>query len=327
MECSILKTADNGKIVPVELLPYKSIVWEEGWQTSGTAQVVFVRNDYVMDAVKVGRWIGLDFTYVLMYIHSVKVTDTEVWVYGYEAKELFAKCAMTQQPAAGSTDIDQAVANAISAYCPYTWLGQTFVGNWGTGNLDSFEYVSLADYISGCAQLAHKGWKLERNTATNLLDFDGYIGRDKSATVQFATTLGNVRDIKYTKSDKNYCNKVYAVGENGIIESAEESPIVGEVYSALMDLRESFPQDTMTESEYRDALQNRAYMSLIARHTTEKIEIGDIDTNEFGTTYGLGDIISIDVPELYLTATRRVTMAQYTIDGGNIKLKLTLSEV
>lgn len=327
MECSILKTADNGKIVPVELLPYKSIVWEEGWQTSGTAQVVFVRNDYVMDAVKVGRWIGLDFTRVLMYIHSVKVTDAEVWAYGYEAKELFAKCAMTQQPAAGSTDIDQAVETAIRAYCPYTWLGQTLIGNWGTGNLGGLEYVSLAEYISGCALLARKGWKLERNNTTNLLDFGDYIGNDKSAAVQFATTLGNARDIKYTKSDKSYCNKVYAVGENGIIEEAEESPIGGEVYSALLDLRESFPQDTMTTFEYREALQNRAYMSLIARHTTEKIEVGDIDTDEFGTTYGLGDIISIDVPDLYLTATRRVTLARYTIEGGSVELKLTLSEV
>ena len=327
MECSILKTADNGKIVPVELLPYKSIVWEEGWQTSGTAQVVFVRNDYVMDAVKVGRWIGLDFTRVLMYIHSVKVTDTEVWAYGYEAKELFAKCAMTQQPAAGATDIDQAVETAIRTYCPYTWFGQTLIGSWGTGNIDSLEYVSLAEYISGCAQLAHKGWKLERNSTTGLLDFGDYIGKDKSTAVQFATTLGNTRDIKYTKSDKNYCNKVYAIGENGIIESAAESPLVGEVYSALLDLRESFPQDTMTESEYRAALHDRAHMSLIARHATEKIEIGDIDTDEFGITYGLGDIISIDVPDLYLTATKRVTLARYTIEGGNIEIKLTLSEV
>lgn len=327
MECSILRTANDGKIVPVELLPYKSIVWEEGWQTSGTAQVVFVRNDYVLDAVKVGRWIGLDFTRVMMYIHSVKVTDTEIWVYGYEAKELFAKCAMTQQSAAGSADIDQAVETAINAYCPYTWFGQTLIGSWGTGNLDSLEYVSLAEYISGCAQLARKGWKLERNDTTNLLDFVDYTGDDKSSTVQFATTLGNARDIKYTKSDKSYCNKVYAVGENGIVESAEENPIVGEVYSALLDLRESFPQDTMTVSEYRAALQNRAYMSLIARHATEKIEIGDIDTDEFGIAYGLGDIISIDVPDLDLTTTRRVTLARYTIEGGNLEIKLILSEV
>lgn len=327
MECSILKTAANGQVLPIELLPYKSIVWEEGWQTSGSAQVVYTKTDYVLDTVKVGRWIGLDFSHNLMYIHSVKITDTEVWAYGYEAKELLAKCAMPQQTAAGTVDIDDAVEDAITTYCPYSWLGAvTGIGNWGTGNLDSLEYTSLAEYIAGCGKLANKGWHLDRNTTNYLLDFKGYGGTDRTTTVRFATTLGNASDVRYTKSNKTYCNKVYAVGTGGIIESAEESPIVGETYSALLDLRESFPQEDMSEADYRAALQSRAYMSLIARHTTEKIEIGDIDTSEFGTAYHLGDIVAVDIPDLNIITQRRVTLARYTVEGGIIKLKLTLSE-
>ena len=327
MECSILKTNSNGIVVPVELLPYKSIVWEECWQKSGSAQVVFSKTDYVLDSVKVGRWIGLDITKRIMYIHSVKVTETEVWAYGYEAKEMLAKCALLQQAAAGTVDIATAMETVITNNCPYSWLGTVSVYISDTANLDSLEYLSLADYVAECANLKKLGYYIARNTVTGKLDFRAQQGTDKTDKVHFATTLGNANDIKYTYSDKSYCNVVYAIGENNIVESASESSITGETYSAILDLRDSFPQDTMTTANYRAALQNRAYMSLIARHNTEKIEIGSIDTSEFGSTYGLGDIISIDIPELYLSTSRRVIAAKYTVEGGNIKLKLTLSEV
>lgn len=328
MKCSIYATTD-GKIVLTEVLPYESIVWEEGWQTAGVMQAVFTKTQYVLDAVRVGRWMGILASRTLMYIHSIQLTDTEVWAYGYEAKALFDKCAMLPLAPAGEVSMDDAIDAAITANVPYSWLGNdgTF-GFLGTANLDGLEYASVGEFVTGCMKLKGKGWHLAYNDVTNKLIPFVRSGADKTATVRFATVLGNASAIKFTKSVKSYCNKVIALGSDGITETAQESPIIGETYSALLDLREEYPREQgVTEADYRAALQTRAYMSLIARHTTEKVDIGDIDTSQFGTDYGLGDIVSVDIPDAYMTTTRQVTAVKYTIEGGIVKTELTLKEV
>lgn len=327
MMCSIYATT-GGKIVLTEVLPYQSIVWEEGWQTAGAMQAVFTKTQYVLDAVRVGRWMGILASRTLMYIHSIQLTDTEVWAYGYEAKALFDKCAMLPLAPAGEVYVDEAMDAVITANVPYSWLGSGAFGYLGTANLDGLKYSSVGEFVTGCVKLKDKGWYLSYNKTTGNLAAYGRGGADKTATVRFATVLGNASAIKFTKSDKSYCNKVIALGSDGITETAQESPIIGETYSALLDLREEYPREQgVTEADYRAALQTRAYMSLIARHTTEKVDIGDIDTSQFGTDYGLGDIVSVDIPDAYMTTTRQVTAVKYTIEGGIVKTELTLKEV
>lgn len=330
MVCSIYKT-ENGKIMPLEVLPYVSIVWEESWQGIGTAQLVFTRTDYVLDAVRVGRWAGITNRTInqrLMYIHSVQVTETEVWAYGYEAKALLQKCALLPLSEAGTVNVATVIESVLTNNVPYSWFDQIHTENTGTANLDGMEYASVADFVAGCAEMKSFGWAVWYNATTSKLDFEIQSGSDKSGTVIFATVLGNTRNTKYTKSDKSYCNTVIALGSDGIYESAQESPLIGETYSALLDLRAEYPREQgVTEAAYREALQSRAYMSLIARHTTEKVDIGDIDTSQFGTDYDLGDIIAVDIPDLHMTTQRRVMAVKYTIEGGIVKTELTLKEV
>lgn len=330
MVCSIYKT-ENGKIMPLEVLPYVSIVWEESWQGIGTAQLVFTRTDYVLDAVRVGRWAGITNRTInqrLMYIHSVQVTETEVWAYGYEAKALLQKCALLPLSEAGTVNVATVIESVLTNNVPYSWFDQISTVDIGTANLDGMEYTSVADFIAESAKLKSAGWSVYYNGTTSKCDFSLNIGADKTNEIVFATVLGNTRNTKYTKSDKSYCNTVIALGSDGIYESAQESPLIGETYSALLDLRDEYPREQgVTEAAYREALQSRAYMSLIARHTTEKVDIGDIDTSQFITDYDLGDIIAVDIPDLHMTTQRRVMAVKYTIEGGIVKTELTLKEV
>ena len=149
--------------------------------------------------------------------------------------------------------------------------------------------------------------------------------------MRFATILGNAANTEYTCDNQSYVNRVYCIGKSGdevIFVYADRPNSDGELYEAYYDVRSDFPKpDNMTLAEYKDALQNRAQMSLVARHMTETVKVSNVDASEFGSEYVLGDIVGVVLDDLNMTVNRRVTGVKRVIEGNLDKLTIELSAV
>lgn len=333
----MLKAAQESGVNRIRLetiVPCKSVVWEERYLDAGNMQAVFAKTDTVMDAVRVGKFALIDGTLRLMYIYGIKLTETELWAYGYEAKALLQKNAMMNNGTNdGEVDIATKLADAMTLYGQLsyitTWIFPT--GTLGTANLDGLEYNSVYDYIRKCLSLNGHGWNAAYMQSSGAVMLTADTGIDQSDYYLFASELGNVSGLSYALDNQSYYSRVYAVGEdNGstvYVYEDEDNP-EHEVYSVYLDCRLDFPRpDDMTRADYEDALHTRARMSLIARHAKETLTVKNIDTSGYGSLYFLGDIVTVAVPDYDVKQKMRIVCARRTIEGGVEQLALELTKV
>lgn len=337
MEFNIFKLVKQGKSNRIQFedkLPFKSVVWEEKFNDIGKVQAVFPKNADTIELVKVGKFCSLTPGQGanIAYIHSVKITDDEIWAYASEAKALWQKKAwMNANNNYGDVDLQEWIGDVLNKSTRYTFVGDVLVPKLGTANLDALEYYSEYEYIEKVLSLVSAGWyvKLDENLGT----LSVYIikGEDRTATVRFATIFGNAVNYEYTVDDQSYMNRVYVVGldgENIIYEYVNRDDASGELYSAYLDLRLDYPRpEDMTLEDYREAMRSRGRMSLIARHKREALRVSDVDANEFGVEYKLGDIVEVFIHELGITANMRVTGSRRTIEGNVDATKFELTAV
>lgn len=327
----------QGSIQLADLLPFKSLVWEDSYDGIGKLQVVFPKSPDALSRIKVGAFGGIGLTENIMYIHSVKYTDREIWAYGCEAKALFKKIGIlphswSAQQLGGRMPIEEAITRALQWRPIYTFTANTVANASGLGdaNLDGDNADNVCDYIIGALKLAKAGLGAKL-LANGKLQLTALRGQDVSATVKFSPVLGNMNGMEYSVDDQSYIYRVWAVGVdlNGNEVSSEyHDPVLApEATYAFLDLREEFPQpEDMSNRDYIEALTTRAQMSQIARYVREKLTVKSIDTERFGTAYRLGDYVGVALPELSVTAKMRVSKATYTCEGNNTKLALALDK-
>lgn len=327
----------QGSIRLADLFPFKSLVWENSYDGIGKLQVVFPKSPDALNRIKVGAFGGIELTDNIMYIHSVKYTDKEIWAYGSEAKALFEKIGILphssiSQPLSGNMPIEEAINRALQWRPIFTYTANTIANASGLGdaNLDADNADNVCDYIIGALKLAKAGLATKL-LANGKLQLTALRGQDMSASSKFSPVLGNMNGMEYSIDDQSYIYRVWAVGldtnGNEVLSEYHDPVLAPEATSAFLDLREEFPQpEDMSNRDYLEALTTRAQMSQIARYVREKLTVKNIDTEQFGTAYKLGDYVGIALPDLSVTAKMRVSKATYTCEGNNTKLALTLDK-
>ena len=332
-----MEYSDNvNRLVFVDRVPFKSVVWEERYNDIGKMQAVFPITADAVSIVKVGRFAVItptsEFSPRAMYIHSVRITATEVWAYGSEAKCLWQKAGMMNLgDNNGEVTVKTRLESVISTNGNFSFLGLVTFPNLGTGNYDSLEYNNVYEYITKILDSKNAGWGAGLQVQNGTISINARVGVDKSGTVRFGTFLGNAVTAEYTVDNQSYMNRVYAVGQADddiVVVQVDQTNSDHEIYSAYLDKRLDFPKpEEMTLEDYQDALQTRAYMSVIARHVRETLKISDINAEEYGSEYTLGDIVGVVIDDLNLTAKRRVVAVKRVLEGNNDKLSIELGAV
>lgn len=318
----------------VDLLPFTSVVWEDTFDDIGKLQVVFPKSPDAFNRIKVGAFGGIPQSSSLMYIHSIEYTDSEIWAYGYEAKALLQKMASYPSPIPrGTQSIQTAINNALDYDQKYRYFAKTLTCDFdlGAANLDAMEYYTLYDFLQKTLRLSDAGL-MTRYNSRHTLDIVAVQSQDVSASVKFSPVLGNMSDYQYTIDNQSDIYSVKALGlsaDGALIEAMYYGtlPDDNERTSAILDLRSEYPQpEDVSSGDYFESLMTRARMSQIARHINYKLTVKNVDTEQFGTAYKLGDYVGIALPELSVTAKMRVAKATYTCEGTNTKLALTLDK-
>lgn len=321
----------EGRFELADLLPFKSVVWEESYNGIGKMQAVFPKTLDIVRSVTVGSFASIQGVRTLMYVHSVKLTDTELWAYGYEAKALLQKQGMMPfEEMQGEQRVDDAIRTAWELSNSLSYCDDTpILPRMSARNLDALEYYNLYEFIRQCCELEKAGFVLRFAEDLGTLNLSARVGQDVSDTVRFATAFGNASGVSYTIDDQSEIYEVIAVGDdNGTIVYAHATGSTPpmERTRAFLDCRQDFPKpDDMTSADYLAALETRAHMSQIARSPRQKVEVKNIAVTDFGVSFLLGDIVGIEIPEYNISAKARITTMRRTIEGNLDKLTLDLS--
>lgn len=317
-----------------DILPATSIVWEECYNRIGKCQIVLPRSVERAKNIALNDWIYIQGAKTLMMIHGIKYTDTEIWLYGYEAKGYMQKVGMTLSGFLGGTE--PLSTTAIRAWVTMAEFTEVLAGEeytvptMRTATVDALDALDLYHFLEQVCDLDNCGLRLSFDRdASRMLKLEVYRGADKSDTARFAPALGNIRGIEYSQDNQNNVRSVLVVGMDGndeVLISAGGG--VDSLYSRyIVDLRTEYPRpDDMTRAEYDAALMTRAQATLNARSTRTKFEVKNIDTRDYSTKYELGDIVRVEVPELNISRRSRVKTVRRTIEGSREKIDIDLGE-
>ena len=337
MEFNLFKVVNNGTRNVIEFetrLPFESVVWKEKFVEAGTVQAVFAKTDETLALLKVGKFCTLSPAQGanLAYIHSIKINGDKITVYGSEAKALWKRKGKINLAPEGTVSRQAKIEAALKS-AMFTFADDdVIIPNLGTANLDALEYASVYEYVCEILESASAGWTASLDEQSGTIRIFARKGVDKSDTVQFASIFGNAADYSYTADSSGYANSVTAVGLDGkaiVTETVTRTgDTTGETYSAYLDLRTEFPRGAdVTLADYKAALRERAQMSLIARYVREKLDVGDVSAEGFGTDYALGDIVAVYIHELGLNVNCRVTSSTRVIEDGLDTTTISLEQV
>lgn len=342
MAFNVFKKQSDGKLILDAVLQTSSIVWEEGFNVIGKLQAVLPKSDDAIATVKVGCFATVDTSPLMYYVYGIKVTDTELWAYGYECKALLQKQqydSILGGNYQGTTNLRNAIVAACEDYVDYSFVyeGSYFysLNDIGTANLDASDALDMYEFIRRICALKNCGFWMQYDDGSRKLIINGRQGEDKSQTAVFSTMLGNAWGVKYSQDDQTNVNTVYVYGVDAITDPEYPDMVVGtatnrqtgeERLAVIIDKRTEFPRpENMTLADYQDALNTRAQMSLIARHTQQKLEVSNIDTSGYGTAYKLGDVVAILIPEYGVSYKMRITTVRHTTEGNYDDISFTLT--
>lgn len=324
---------NGGRLETVDLLPFKSIVWEDAGFETGKLQAVFALDDITRTLLKVGSFARIPNTASIMYIHSVKHTNKEIWAYGYDAKALLQKIGMRADDPKINTSVNVATAinSAITAFPPQSFFSSSVDGvdAMRQADLSGLEAWNLYDYMTKALSLID--CNLTTGEVGGRINLRSRRTRDVSDVVRFSPPLGNLDDFEYSIDDQGYFSKVIAIGKNRsgaeVIGEYSDANPPRETTTYYLDLRDEFPQpDDMTDAAYANAIVQRAKMSKIARYERHKLSIKNVDATDYNSAYTLGDRVGVIIPGAGVEATMRVAKVTYTLEGMHQRISLTLDK-
>lgn len=175
----------------------------------------------------------------------------------------------------------------------------------------------LYEAICNICRQCKLGWKVRINADKNM-ELIFYGGKDRSKTVIFSEKMGNLSDIQYLVSTKDYKNAAFiSGGEDDIYATIGTSSGLDrrEVAVSCSSSR-SDGDSTLSESQYKQLLENEGRKELANRDLTGTSN-GSVDTSEYQFVYGrdfnLGDIVTIDYGFTKSTNSR-VVENTYAVD-------------
>lgn len=310
-----------------------SIQMEEHYNAIGKAIITLPIDDYNISTVENGGIIYdtvRDMSFVIRN-HKYDTSRNTITVNGYTCNRILNKRAIVQKNTI--TNVEGGVRSVISGNLrglPNVELGES------NGFADTTETIlhggQILDEIMPILETAKIGNRMRWDADRRVHIFELYKGRDLTEgihAVVFSEEYKTAKDLVIANDDSVFKNIIYVPGT---LRDDAETEIVVEVGTATGDdrfekwLDRSFRQDKEeTESQFRERLKQIGFeeMSKLVRRNTFSVSI---DTEEYGTTYKLGDVVSCVSQRFGVELKSRITSIKYTLDISGEKINLILGE-
>ncbi len=307
-----------------QISAFISLVWSEGYSSTGSAQLVCSKTPSNIALLKVGHYIGIAESDTLQEIHSVDDDTEQIWVYADEAKKVFS-----QRVYLGTLKCKGRVEKQLRRVLKSSRMPENveFSPERGLRHQiqdTEYNYPIVEDVAVALCEASDYGYRLRHDRNAKKLLFDIYEGEERPST-KFSDAIGNITNVKRTISLKNYKNVCYVKsdynGETVVIEVDKSGN--GRRFETVIEVSDIDASGIGTRAEFERILRSRGEETL-----KELLDIDstafDLISSRFGVDYSLGDIVSCILPEYNVSAKIRITGFTYVYENNIKKTSLTL---
>ena len=323
MECNFY---DNTLTKIGVVTDFVSMRWQEDYSDSGSFYIVMNKDPEALSLLRKGNFVGLRQYDTLMFIYSVEDKKGQLWAYGAEAKWLLKQ--RCYNGTIQCSNVESTLKTAVMASRPWSILDVAPSRGLAGTVKSQRSYTSLFDMSKAWCDMAGYGFRLIHDRANKKLLYDVYTGELKENAV-FSEKYRNMQNLYRAISERDTANVATVLGSG---EGAERYKVtVGETASTgferkeiVVDARDLvYDPDNETEAEYLEKLEARGNEKLANLVPVDEITF-DVDSFDFGTTFGLGDDVNVLMPEYNLAATVRVIGFTVTFENNVETLSLSL---
>lgn len=326
MACKIYDSA----LVPIGRIEhFVSLVWREGASTTGELQLVCYKNSSTIPLIKMRHFVGIDDSDTLMFIQSVQDKDDQLWAYGIEAKALLSGRVYPGTYEFNNALVEPALRAIIDDYADVPCLELGTLKSLGGRATLQRTYPTLDELSRAACDAVGYGYTLRHDISNRKLLYELTAGQTRTG-VKFAAKYGNLSQLVYTVSEKDFANFAYVGGRgegaDRVIVSVDQTDGGSgfdkrTIWVEATDIEYAAGTDDL--EAYKAKLRARGREKLNERKATNEINF-TVAPAGYRRDYWLGDTVTADLPEYSLTAEVKVAEVQLTYEKGIRTIKLTL---
>lgn len=300
------------------LTEFESLVWEEGYISAGSFQVVARKSDVTVFAFNTGNFVGVpQLSSTLMVIRSVEDKNGQIWAIGAESKIIL--CNRVYEGTAVCDVVEESLKNIISSQRPFPIVSVEPIKGLPEKRRMQSTYGDLFTISQNWCDAVGYGFRMVYDRANKKLVYSVYNGG--STGYKASENIGNIANIYRAESENGWKNVAYVAGAG---EGSDRIVVIcGDINSEGLSRRELYVDardiqpEGMTDSEYREALTDRGLEKLAESARVEELDF-EILGNDYGRLFSLGDKITCVLRGIGIKLEVKVMTAKTVVEGNQI---------
>jgi hypothetical protein len=289
-----------------------SLLWEEGYNTLGDFLIEVQQTKEIAKLLKIGNYIGRGDFKTLCLIRSVEVKDKKIIANGHTAAAILKERVSTK--VINNQNGEKAMRELVSemAAWPCVELGE--LSNLTEKFKRQTSDKTVLEYCEEIAAEIDAGFILRFDKQRKKLLFEVYKPNINKNLI-FAAKFGNLSETVYSESENKFKNVAVVAGEgegeNRITVFAGATESEGTARRELyVDARNVRIEDGETKENYRTRLLNLGLEKLAEQIKIQNISVS-IDSEDFGTRFGLGDVVTLILDDIGIKIQPRIIGFSY----------------
>ena len=323
MECNVY---DSTLTKVGVITDFVSMKWNEQYSDVGSFYIVCNKDAEALSLLQIGHFVGVRKYDTLMYIYSVEDKKEQIWAHGAEAKWLLKQRIYDGKLVC--TNVEDTLKAAVMAQRPLSIFGVTADRGLTATTKSQRSYTSLFDMSKTWCDSVNYGFRFVHDRSQKKLLYDVYSGQTQPNAV-FSAKYRNMQNLVRIQSDKLTANVATVLGsgegEDRIKVTVGDTTATGFARKEMcVDARDLvWDKENETQVQYEEKLRNRGLEKLAASVAADDITF-EIDSADFGSVFGLGDMVRCTLPEYALSASVRVTGFTTTYENNIETTSLSL---
>lgn len=272
-----------------------SCMWSEGYNTTQPFTLELLATSEYKTKVKPDCYVGRDDRKTLMVIKTVRIKDGHIIANGKQANRILDDVAFSGSIESGAV-LDQAVYDAWedSEQFENVIIAEPSLAVTYDHQISNKTFLVLLETM---CQATDTGFRVVRQNKNIVVEF---YRPEANANRVLSERYGSLKVDSITLSSENKKNHAIVLGEGEGDERVKvdvDLTADGEQKrSMFVDARDILREEGETDDSYFARLAARGYEKLLEQQGTWECAINPL-SQEFGSLYDLGDIITVLLPD------------------------------
>lgn len=303
-----------------------SSTWEEKYADKGVCQLVVSDFAFASQLLVPENFIGRSGRNTLWHIKTKEKREGNVWANGFSTNyTLLNDRVYDGLHVSGNVEAD--LRTAVSTIRKPDVVGLAPSHSLTGSVVSEHTYPTLFKLAKDLCGSADYGFRFLHDRAAKKLLFDVWEGAEVP-NAKFSEAFGNLANLIFQQSNTDFKNVAYVGGagegqERVWVVCGDTDSTGLDRHEMVVDARDIRKTDEVSQEDYAALLVERGLQKL-NEHNQKLSVTFDVDPNDFGSVYSLGDIIYCLLPTDGLKLFVRVIAFEETIERNATSLAITL---